>query len=279
MPGTTFPESKIMEGQLIRSMIGSACRTSASNASRSAGLHSPCFIPAVQSKVIPSSFRLALARSNSSSVHFSYSPTSSTFVYPAAATFSRRCSNGMSRNTVQSMTDNLKGARDDSRLRAVCELSSAKAALVTAEADSKVPATLRANVRRFISHLGVRRTHLPLSGISVRRRRWLHHFRLGLPVHLAVQLFHLIFCLLDFFVQPHFSLGVVWQFESAVNQRQPVMRFAIERISRDRLTQIFHRFLRLLLCKEHARQTQLRVHVSWIQPIDLGVVIEGLLKV
>ena len=147
----------MMAGQPIRSIMGSVWRNSVSIASRSAGLHRPCFIPAVQSKVIPKSFRLAFARSNSASVHFSYSPTSSTFAYPAAATFSRRCSNGMSRNTVHSMIDSLNGAGD--KPTRACELSCAKAAPVAAEADNRPPATLRANVRRFISHLGVQRRY------------------------------------------------------------------------------------------------------------------------
>src|SRR6185437_585957 len=108
-PGTIFPDIRMTLGHSSFSMAISVSRRSVSIASLSEGLQTPCFTPAVTSKVMPNLLRAAFVRPNSSGFQCAYSPTSSTFEYPASATFCRRCSNGRLRRIVHSITDNFIG--------------------------------------------------------------------------------------------------------------------------------------------------------------------------
>src|SRR3954471_895060 len=139
-----------MAGQSSFRIIGRVWRNSAIRESRSAGLHKLWCNPAVQSKVMPSCLRLAFARSKSCSLHFSYSPTNSTLVYPACATFSRRCSKGRSRKIVHNITDKPNGASALLAFATGAEDAPAAVERNGSIEPAKIPPAVRVKVRLFI---------------------------------------------------------------------------------------------------------------------------------
>src|ERR1700722_9134072 len=121
--------------------------------------------------------------------------------------------------------------------------------------------------------------HLRVTGAALLNMIWYIIRSWRWPtVHLPIELFHLVFRLLDLLRQNHFLLCHVIHLKTSICRAQLIMGGGVKRVRLHRHTQIFDGLLPLFLGSQHLRQAHLSLNLIGIELVGSLVVRECLIE-